>query len=90
VHLVDEEQRRHLEERLEPLDEHGRIQPSTMRWSKLEERLNIDRGTNVPSRHTGRICILFTPITATSGWLMSGVVISPPRAPSEVIVIVDR
>ena len=32
---------------------------------------------------------MLTPMIATSGWLMIGVVASPPRAPSEVMVIVD-
>ena len=64
-------------------------QPSTMRWSKLDDRLNIWRGSNEPLRQTGRVSILLTPTIATSGALRIGVVTSPPSAPSDVIVIVE-
>ncbi len=64
-------------------------QPSTMRWSKLDDRFIIVRGWNCWPSHIGRTCILLTPTMATSGWLMIGVVTSPPSAPSEVIVIVE-
>ena len=33
--------------------------------------------------------ILLTPMIATSGWLMMGVVTTPPMAPSDVIVMVE-
>ena len=64
-------------------------QPSTTRWSKLEERFIILRGMNWLPSQTGRTIILLTPTIATSGWLMTGVVATPPIAPSEVMVMVE-
>ena len=63
--------------------------PSMIRWSNPDDRFIIVRGTNALPSHTGRICILLTPTTATSGWLMTGVVTRPPSAPSDVTVIVE-
>ena len=44
---------------------------------------------NAEPSQTGRTIILLTPMIATSGWLMIGVVATPPSAPSEVIVMVE-
>ncbi len=41
--------------------------PSMIRWSNPDDRFIIVRGTNALPSHTGRVCILFTPTTATSG-----------------------
>ncbi len=38
---------------------------------------------------TGRSTSLLTPMIATSGWLITGVVTMPPSAPSEVMVMVE-
>src|SRR5439155_6267877 len=42
-------------------------QPSTMRWSKEEDRFIILRITTCPSRTTGRSAMRLTPTIATSG-----------------------
>ena len=66
------------------------VAPSTTRWSQLIDRfISFARRISSPSK-TGRSTILFGPMIATSGRLITGVVAMPPSGPSEVIVSVIR
>lgn len=86
---LDKDQRRRFQQRLDALDEHGRIPAVDDAMIQLDDRFIILRGTNWLPSHIGRTIILLTPTIATSGWLITGVVATPPIAPSDVMVMVE-
>ena len=87
---VHEHQAWMLQQRFDALDEYRRRRSRRRRGGRRTRRGSSSCCTAMwPLWTTGRSMIAFGPMIATSGWLMTGVVTTPPMGPKLVIVIVE-